>query len=43
MEYRIVIAGLALLAMVLLFAFQYRLMDRLGRREDQAVHHLDGK
>ena len=41
MWYRFVVAGLALLALIALFVFQFRLTDALGRREDKAVHHLD--
>ena len=41
MWYRLILAGLAVLGLLLLFVFQFRLMDILGRRENEAAHHLD--
>ncbi|MFC4343988.1 hypothetical protein [Cupriavidus numazuensis] len=44
MGYRILIAGLSVLGLVLLFGFQLRLTSKLGRREDEAVHReADGE
>nr|WP_315597835.1 hypothetical protein [uncultured Cupriavidus sp.] len=41
MWYRLAMAGLALLALIALFGFQYKLTDNLRDREDEAAHHLD--
>lgn len=41
MWYRLAMAGLALLALIALFGFQYKLTDNLRDREDEASHHLD--
>lgn len=41
MWYRLVLAGLALLALIALFGFQYKLTDNLRHKEDEAAHHLD--
>ncbi|MFC4523781.1 hypothetical protein [Cupriavidus pinatubonensis] len=38
MGYRILIAGLSVVGLVLLFGFQLRLSSKLGRREDKAMH-----
>lgn len=38
---RLVLAGLALLALIALFGFQYRLTDNLRQKEEEADHHLD--
>jgi len=43
MWYRLLLAGLALLGLLLLFVFHFRLTDALGRREDEAAHHFDDR
>ena len=43
MGYRILIAGLSVVGLVLLFGFQ-RLSSKLGRKEDEAMHRdADGE
>lgn len=39
MWYRIVIGSLSVMGIILLFASQFRLSNKLGRREDEAEHH----
>jgi len=39
--YRLALAALALLALILLFVFQYRLTTSLWRREERAAHNSD--
>jgi len=41
MWYRLLLGGLAMLGLALLFVFQFRLADALGRREDDAAFHFD--
>lgn len=41
MWYRLLLAGLAVLGLALLFVFQFRLTDAVGRRENEAARHLD--
>ena len=43
MWYRLAMAGLALLALIALFGFQYKLTDNLRDRENKASQRLDEK
>lgn len=43
LEYRLLLAGIAVLWLVLLFLFQFRLVDSLGQREAEAANHADGQ
>jgi hypothetical protein len=43
MWYRFLLASMAVLGLLLLFVSQFRLTDALGRREDEAAHHLDDR
>lgn len=41
--YRLLLAGIAVVWLIVLFLFQYRLMDALGRRENEALAHPDDR
>lgn len=39
--YRLLLAGIAVVWLIVLFLLQYRLTDALGRRENEALAHPD--
>lgn len=40
---RLMLAGLAVVGLVLVFGIQFKLTDAVGRKEDEAAHHFDEK